>query len=107
MKTEQNAFPASNQSAAQPSPRRLNATLRWLLSFTCFLALFAVLITLISYGFISLGSVKPKQAAAAQPANSAPSATPAPGAEPPALPSGTTGHVAGNQAQSSSQPPPR
>jgi hypothetical protein len=100
MKTEQNAFPTSDQSDTQPPPNRLSASVRWLLSFSFFLALFAVLITLISYGFISLSGVEQKQAAAAarQPTTQAPSP------EPSVLPSGTAGHVAGNQAQPAAQP---
>jgi hypothetical protein len=96
MKIEQNAVPSANQPDNQPLPNRLTASVRWLLSFTFFLALFAALITLVSYGFLSLSGAEQKQSAAASP----PKATPSPNAEPPVLPSGTAGHVAGNQARS-------
>ena len=92
MMIEQNAFPSSNQSANQPAPNRLKAALRWLLSFTFFLALFAVLITLIGYGFIRFNGAEQKQAA-----TSALTAKPSPSPEPAVLPSGAAGHVAGNQ----------
>ena len=98
MMFEQNAFPSSNQPVDQPTPNRFKTTLRWLLSFTFFLALFAVLITLIGYGFIRFSGVEQKQAAI-----SAPTATPTPSIEPVVLPSGAAGHVASNQAQSSTQ----
>lgn len=90
---EQNAFPSANQPANQTSPKRLNATVRWLLSFSFFLALFAALITLVSYGVLNLSGAEPKQSAAA----ATPQTTPAPQTEPSVLPSGTAGHVADNQ----------
>lgn len=96
MKIEQNAVPSADQPDNQPSPHRLSATLRWFLSFTFFLALFAALITLVSYGFLNLSGAEQKQSAVTSP----PKATPSPNAEPPVLPSGTAGHVAGNQAPS-------
>ena len=92
MKIEQNAFPSSNQPTNQPTPNQLKAALRWLLSFTFFLALFAVLITLIGYGFIRFSGAEQKQAA-----TSTATATPSPSPEPGELPSGAAGHVAGNQ----------
>ena len=95
MEIEQNAFPPSNQPVNQPTPNRLKAALRWSLSFVFFLALFAVLITLIGYGFIRFSGAEQKQAA-----TSTPGATPSPSTEPAVLPSGAAGHVAGNQTQS-------
>ncbi len=95
MKIEQNASPTSNQ----PTPNRLKPALRWLLSFTFFLTLFAVLITLIGYGFIRFSGAEQKQTATSMPA-----ATPSPSIEPSVLPSGAAGHVAGNQAQPPTRP---
>src|SRR5262245_45543884 len=94
MKIEQNAFPSSNQ----PIPNRFKAALRWLLSFTFFLALFAVLVTLIGYGFIRFSGAEQKRAATATP-----TAMPSPSPEPALLPSGAAGHVAGNQTQPAKQ----
>jgi len=98
MKIEQNAFPSSNQPVDQPTANRLKATLRWFLSFSFFLALFAVLITLNGYGFNRFSGAEQKQAAI-----SAPTATPTPSIEPAVLPSGAAGHVASNQAPAPTQ----
>ncbi len=78
--------PSAKQSGKQPG------TLRWLLSFSFFLALFALLALLVSYGVISLNGTDKPAATAAPPS---PAATPAAQAsESPVLPSGTTGHAA-------------
>ena len=98
MKIEQHAFPASTQT----SPNRLKAAVRWILSFSFFIAIFAVLITLISYGFIRLRGTEQKPAVASS-SGAASAAIQPSSPEPPALPSGATGHVAGNQTQSASQ----
>ncbi len=84
--------PASKFPPSSKHPGKQPGTLRWLLSFSLFLALFALIALLVSYGVISLNGTDKPAATVAQPAHQPTPATKA--SEPPVLPSGTAGHAA-------------
>ncbi len=89
-----------NPTSKFPPPSNQPGTLRWLLRFSFFLALFAVIALLVIYVIINLKGTDIPRATTLSPANQ-----PSPAASAsatPVLPSGTAGHAA-----EKSEPPKR